>query len=642
MKRIKQGGDINFRTKDITGLGRSYSIRFFTVDVETSIRKTQADADENGIIRLEWIELNTIGQGVLNFIADSKTDDSEYSDGTYNRTFSGTTEYYIASELVIPDGEDTETIIDAVNNIQNELNAEINRSTTRDAAHDTQISELGESVEDLRDDIANVYTKAEIDDMLDDVDLPDNVVVDANYVHTDNNFTTGEKNKLNGIASGAEVNVQSDWSVTDTSSDAYIQHKPTKVSDFSNDVGYITSYTETDPTVPAWAKQPHKPTYTASEVGALPSNTVIPTVDSTITGAAQANPVRGGAIYTELIGKAGYKYYADMDDMNDDNPANGTIGFDGDAERYYIYNAGGDEWIPIDRQILSTIVSNSSEPVASSAIYSALQGKTEKKNYTSYAAMTADSPELGTIAFEAEGEKFYIYDELNDEWKQIDGGGDLPANVVIDANYVHTDNNFTTAYKNVIDGLPDSITTEKLTATTSVSTKEMVFTPYYEDAPENNKIGLNAAFDKDNGRSIFEFYDYYSQASFYLPIIDGAEFVTTAGFPVKETNAGGSGTTQSSKLIPCTYNVLQVRNTRVRTINYSFTQGNTSYILLIDKNYMSGFPAVTTLNFEDITVTWEGGNAFDLATFRSGTDSYALINLLKISDEVVLGSFKLF
>jgi len=34
--------------------------------------------------------------------------------------------------------------------------------------------------------------------------------------------------------------------------------------------GYITQ--ETDPTVPSWAKQPSKPTYTASEVGAIPSS----------------------------------------------------------------------------------------------------------------------------------------------------------------------------------------------------------------------------------------------------------------------------------------------------------------------------------------------------------------------------------
>ena len=53
---------------------------------------------------------------------------------------------------------------------------------------------------------------------------------------------------------------------------------------------------ETDPTVPEWAKQPKKPTYTAAEVGAMPKDTSIPTVPDTlpnpkklhITGAATA------------------------------------------------------------------------------------------------------------------------------------------------------------------------------------------------------------------------------------------------------------------------------------------------------------------------------------------------------------------
>lgn len=58
---------------------------------------------------------------------------------------------------------------------------------------------------------------------------------------------------------------------------------PTKVSDLSNDSGFITGYTETDPTVPAWAKASSKPTYTASEVGALPSSTVIPSKTSDLT-----------------------------------------------------------------------------------------------------------------------------------------------------------------------------------------------------------------------------------------------------------------------------------------------------------------------------------------------------------------------
>ena len=44
---------------------------------------------------------------------------------------------------------------------------------------------------------------------------------------------------------------------------------PTKTSDLTNDSGFISGYTETDPTVPAWAKASSKPSYTASEVGAI-------------------------------------------------------------------------------------------------------------------------------------------------------------------------------------------------------------------------------------------------------------------------------------------------------------------------------------------------------------------------------------
>lgn len=58
---------------------------------------------------------------------------------------------------------------------------------------------------------------------------------------------------------------------------------PTKLSQLTNDKGYITGYTETDPTVPAWAKNATKPSYTASEVGALPSNTKIPSKTSDLT-----------------------------------------------------------------------------------------------------------------------------------------------------------------------------------------------------------------------------------------------------------------------------------------------------------------------------------------------------------------------
>ena len=57
-------------------------------------------------------------------------------------------------------------------------------------------------------------------------------------------YTATEKTKLSGIASGAEVNVQSNWNETNSSSDAYIQNKPSipsKTSDLTNDSNFIST-----------------------------------------------------------------------------------------------------------------------------------------------------------------------------------------------------------------------------------------------------------------------------------------------------------------------------------------------------------------------------------------------------------------
>ena len=76
-----------------------------------------------------------------------------------------------------------------------------------------------------------------------------------------NNLTTNVSNKPLSAAQGVVLKALIDAIVI-----------PTNVSELVNDEGYLTSYTETDPTVPAWAKTPSKPTYTASEVGAAPAD----------------------------------------------------------------------------------------------------------------------------------------------------------------------------------------------------------------------------------------------------------------------------------------------------------------------------------------------------------------------------------
>jgi len=87
-----------------------------------------------------------------------------------------------------------------------------------------------------------IATMSDVPSATSDLTNDSNFVADSSYVHTDNNFTTTLKNKLDGIAAGAEVNVNADWNAS--SGDAKILNKPTiptKVSDLTNDSGFTTN-----------------------------------------------------------------------------------------------------------------------------------------------------------------------------------------------------------------------------------------------------------------------------------------------------------------------------------------------------------------------------------------------------------------
>lgn len=72
-----------------------------------------------------------------------------------------------------------------------------------------------------------------------------NFAVDANYVHTDNNYTTDEKNKLSGIAEGAQVNkiesIKVNGVAQTITSKAVNIAVPTNNNQLTNGAGYQTS-----------------------------------------------------------------------------------------------------------------------------------------------------------------------------------------------------------------------------------------------------------------------------------------------------------------------------------------------------------------------------------------------------------------
>ena len=118
---------------------------------------------------------------------------------------------------------------------------------------------------------------------------------------SEQNFSIEEKAKLSGLTNYNDSGIRQSISeltgevqkkanktdIPDISGKADKTEIPTRVSQLENDSGYLnslpsdlvteqeledkgylTEFTETDPTVPSWAKQPTKPTYTLEELGA--------------------------------------------------------------------------------------------------------------------------------------------------------------------------------------------------------------------------------------------------------------------------------------------------------------------------------------------------------------------------------------
>lgn len=166
--------------------------------------------------------------------------------------------------------------------------------------------------------ISKISDFPEIPSKTSDLTNDSNFVSDASYVHTDNNFTTTLKNRLEGIAAGAEVNQNAFSNVKvgnstiaadtktdtltltagsnitltpDTTNDAVTiaATVPTKVSELTNDSSYITA---AGAPVQSVNSKTGAVTLTASDVGALPDSTTIPQGTVTSVRVQATSPVQ--------------------------------------------------------------------------------------------------------------------------------------------------------------------------------------------------------------------------------------------------------------------------------------------------------------------------------------------------------------
>lgn len=126
---------------------------------------------------------------------------------------------------------------------ENDGTGSVNGWDTLSGQVSTNTSKLGTIAQGAEVNVQSNWNEADSASDAYILNKPANLVQDANYVHTDNNFTTTLKDKLDGIASGAEVNVQADLDQTDTSSDDFVKGQFVKrYRTTSNSASYSGGY----------------------------------------------------------------------------------------------------------------------------------------------------------------------------------------------------------------------------------------------------------------------------------------------------------------------------------------------------------------------------------------------------------------
>jgi len=319
---------------------------------------------------------------------------------------------------------------------------------------------------------------------------PEHLVQDADYVHTDNNYTTEEKMKLAGVEAGAEVNVQADWAETDSTSDAFIKNKPL------TDVDNALSDTSTDPVQNKVVKaaldekvdkvagmQLSQNSFTNGEkekLASIETGATNVTVDSAISQNSD-NPVSSKAIYTELSKKVNSSGSKQLSDEN----------FTSEEKTKLAGIQNGATNVSVD----VAITQNSNNPVTSAAIYAELAKKVDAdggaglsdNNFTD-----AYKEKLDGIASEATKTivDATITENSTNPVTSAAVFAALATKVDADGGAGLSDNNFTDAYKTKLEGIEagaNKITVDSATSTTSTN-------------PVQNKV-ITGAVNTENTRA---------------------------------------------------------------------------------------------------------------------------------------------
>lgn len=202
--------------------GKGLSTNDYTTPEKTKLAEIEAGAEVNAI---NGISVNGAPQ-----TPDEETKVVDITVPTKLSQLTNDGNFVVDANYVHTDKNFTEALETKLNGIA--ANAQVNVIETI-AVNGSNLTPTSKKV--------NITVPTQTSDLTND----SNFVEDADYVHTDNNYTTTDKNKLAGIANGAQANVIETIAVngedlTPTGKKVNIE-VPKNVSDLVNDSGFQTA-----------------------------------------------------------------------------------------------------------------------------------------------------------------------------------------------------------------------------------------------------------------------------------------------------------------------------------------------------------------------------------------------------------------
>ena len=224
MKRIYKNNDLIFNLSINnfpinTALINSIEFRFYTINSNNCIIKTHDDIDVYNQIILQWDELKTLEEGVLHYDYTVKLNSTDMNDGTLDSIQKVMTNYYLVNDVVNVD----------INTGGGSVDVDLSDYYTRLEIN----NKLKGYVED--DVLGSYYTKNEVNELIDNIDIP---ITDlTNYYN---------KQEVNNLIEGISVGDLdlSEYSKTGHTHEQYLTGVPSEYITETelNNKGYLTQH----------------------------------------------------------------------------------------------------------------------------------------------------------------------------------------------------------------------------------------------------------------------------------------------------------------------------------------------------------------------------------------------------------------